>query len=100
MNMEAQAIELHKQDKEFAALGATHHHDALYPFRRVYCPSLGHRMESQGLFARHYFNAQGTEIGYILPDLLQFGSGVHYFEIPREWTIPHDLIATPGVNNE
>ena len=80
---------LHETDEHFASLGATHYHDAHYPEWVTY----GYR-QGGGLFSRHYFNAQGTEIGYVLPDFLQFeGHGVHHFETPRVWGIPHEKIA-------
>lgn len=41
---------------------------------------------------RHYFNAEGTEVGYLIPMMLSFpGHGIHTFETPRVWGIPHFL---------
>lgn len=84
---------LRETDAHFAERGATHYTDSHYPARRAYCPMNGYRDIPQGIFSRHYFR-DGVEIGYVLPDFLPFdGHGVHYFETPRVWGIPHTLVA-------
>lgn len=71
-------------DKHFQDKGATHYHDSLYPTDSVM---------SGIVFSRHYFKG-GLEIGYVLPNLLSFqGHGIHEFETPRVWGIPHNLVA-------
>jgi hypothetical protein len=75
-----------KTDSYFIAKGATHYHDAMYPPKRVYNGmTLGWETVDR-LFARHYFRADGLEIGYYIPDLNQ---GPHDLDTPRAWGIPH-----------
>jgi hypothetical protein len=80
-------------DLHFKEKDATHYHDSYYPSTRVYTISEGYVDKRGGLFARHYFNADGVEIGYVLPEFLEFGSGIHYFMEPRVWGIEKNLIA-------
>lgn len=44
-------------------------------------------------FARYYFNAQGKELAYFIPDLARFHPDIllHIHPVPRTWGIPHNL---------
>jgi len=75
--------DLFKQDKAFTERGAIEYHNAYYP--TVYHDGMPNKPGA--LFARHYFNAEGTEIGYVIPDFFSHGLGVHVFETPRVWDI-------------
>lgn len=80
---------LRETDAHFKERGATHYHDSYYPNR--YSWKSGQYTDPGGLFSRHYFK-DGVEIGYVLPDFLEFeGHGIHYFETPRIWGIPFAL---------
>jgi len=86
-----QAIEIHslfQADEAYRELGATHYHDSHYPGSRRMC-DWGWR--EGGLFSRHYFNAEGTEIGLVIPDFFPLDMGVQIFDKPRVWGIEHDL---------
>ena len=77
-------------DDHFRSLGATHRYDERYPARiRRYD---GQPAEVPPIFARYYFNAQGTEIGYVIPDLARW-HGPHIHSTPRVWKMPHTLLA-------
>ena len=80
---------LYQADEKFAGLGATHYHDSHYPVTRT--SYYGHG-RGGGLFSRHYFNKEGTEIGLFIPDLGEFSEG-QVFDTPRVWGIPHTLIS-------
>lgn len=76
-------------DDFFRSLGATHVYDERYPARvRSYDLQPA---EIPRVFARYYFNAQGTEIGYIIPDLARW-NGPHVHPAPRVWGIPKTLV--------
>lgn len=80
---------LSETNAHFKAKGATHYHDSYYPNRYAW-ETMSYTLPG-GLFSRHYFKG-GVEIGYVIPDLLSFeGHGVHEFETPRVWGIPHTL---------
>lgn len=87
-------IREHEINKHFAALGAVSFHDSFYP--KGYNWKTGVFDLPKGLFARHYFRKDGLEIGYVIPDFLGHGHGVHMLDQPREWGIPHDLIPIPA----
>lgn len=79
-----QITNLEEADAAFLARGATHYHESEFP--GVADPSLGR------IFARHYFNRDGEEIGYVLPYMIRYGSGVHTFDPPRVWGFYKTLI--------
>jgi len=75
----------------FRVRGAMHYHDSHYPPQgRHWSIERGTYVPTARLFSRHYFNAEGTEIGLCIPDLLPEG-GVQIFDTPRVWGIPHEL---------
>lgn len=76
-----------RHDEHFRSLGAVTVYDETYPNRYSY--KSGQYTEPAGLFARYYFNAQGTEIGYVIPDVSNLPN-VHPY--PRTWGIPHTLV--------
>lgn len=76
-------------DDHFRALGATHVYDESFPAK--YNWQSGQYNTPGGLFARYYFNAQGTEIGYHLACMDPFTSP-HIHTTPRVWGIPHTLV--------
>lgn len=75
-----------EHDEYFRTLGATHVYDEQFPAK--YSPKSGLYNAPGGLFARYYFNAQGTEIGYVLPGL---SNKPHVHPTPRVWGLPHTL---------
>jgi len=75
-------------DTYFASRGATHVHEDHYPTKRVWI--YDHYQDASEVFSRHYFNAEGTEIGYVIPDFYKFGTGGE-FNPPRVWGIPKNL---------
>jgi len=80
-------------DTYFASRGATHVHEDHYPTKRVWtCDYVkgNHYKDFSRVFSRHYLNAEGTEIGYVIPDLYEFGTGVE-FNPPRVWSIAKNL---------
>lgn len=76
-----------QHDEYFRTLGATQVYDEPYPNRYSY--QSGQYTEPGGLFARYYFNAQGTEIGYVIPSVFNVPN-VH--PTPRVWGMPHTLV--------
>jgi len=84
--------ELDPYDENAARLGAVASREAYYPTWRTW---LG---ETAGghLFAIHYFDASGGEVGYYLPDFCRFHpmGTLHTFDPPRQWHTP--LLATLG----
>lgn len=94
------STDIYQEDEAFVARGATHYHDSMYPpqgrhwsiERRTYVPTAS-------LFSRHYFNAEGTEIGLVIPDLFSVGMGVQVFDKPRVWGIDHTLIPIRGLTS-
>lgn len=79
---------------QFVSLGATHYHDCLYPSRYDY--RTGDYTVPGSLFSRHYFNTEGTEIGYCIPDVLPYCQPF-VFDKPRVWGIERNLIKIPKV---
>ena len=71
---------LSEQDESFKALGATGYHNSYFPKNWT-----EERLGGRTLSSRHYFNKEGTEIGYVNPDFFSLGLGVHVFETPRVW---------------
>ncbi len=72
-----------EHDDYFRSLGATDVYDELYPREGISRhPELG------PIFARYYFNIQGTEIGYVIPSV---GNQPNVHPIPRIWRMPHRL---------
>lgn len=75
-------------DDFFRGLGAVSVYDERFPapIRRYD----GQPASERPLFARYYFNAQGTEIGYYLVCMAPHTSP-HIHPTPRVWGIPHTL---------
>lgn len=76
------------QDNKARELGAVSYHDDLITKKSPYYS------DSHWHFARYYFNNEGKEIAYFIPDLSQFkpeDMPLHIHETPREWGIEHYL---------
>lgn len=77
-----------QHDDYFRTLGATQVYDEQLPPRGR---SYDGAEIPQGQFARYYFNAEGTEIGYVLVCMDQFARPIIH-PTPRVWGIPHTLV--------
>ena len=71
-----------EQDKSALQAGAVAYYDELIPSRNAFN---GYR--SLWHFARYYFNGQGQEVGYFLPDMREFRLKglIHVHATPRHW---------------
>jgi hypothetical protein len=69
------------QDNHARTLGAVAYYDEYVVRQHIY------GMPSRWHFARYYFNAQGEEVGYFIPDLVPFNGENHLnvHEPPRRW---------------
>lgn len=77
-------------DDYFRSLGAVAVYDESYPSPRWHHEGrYAHGSQPVRIFARYYFNAEGTEIGYFLPDV---STMPHVHEKPRVWAMPHTLV--------
>lgn len=72
------------QDSRAKELGAIAFYDDIVTRSSPWYPE---RYSTNWLFARHYFNSQGGEVAYFIPDLLPFHETSHLetFETPRKW---------------
>jgi hypothetical protein len=87
MKGEAMATEFLEQDETALKAGALYYYDEVIQSRNAFN---GYRQHWH--FARYYFNAQHGEVGYFLPDMLQFHERgrVNLHPTPRQWHIvPH-----------
>lgn len=73
---------LKEANEYFKSKGAIYYHD----FWSNEKDRFGFTKVSYLVF-RHYFSNETNEIGYVIPDMWEFGSGVHEFNPPRVWGI-------------
>lgn len=77
-------------DDAARALGAVSYHDDIVVKRLVYAPT------TVWHFARYYFDAQGMELAYFIPDLASVRPPeaplLNVHPVPRVWGVDHESV--------